>query len=146
MFEQTFHQEKSIGEIIERAVEDRDLEVDPYAFRLAEKAVSVLPELDSTFEPYLKKWKKERISRASLTILRLAICEMRYEANVPVSVSINEAVELTKKYASAEDAGFVNGVLGSVARANEDLTAQKEENAVSSDENVQKENEAEICR
>lgn len=71
---------------------------------------------------------------------------MRYEANVPVSVSINEAVELTKKYASAEDAGFVNGVLGSVARANEDLTAQKEENAVSSDENVQKENEAEICR
>lgn len=75
MFEQTFHQEKSIGEIIERAVEDRDLEVDPYAFRLAEKAVSVLPELDSTFEPYLKKWKKERISRASLT--DSAPCDLR---------------------------------------------------------------------
>ena len=130
MFEQTFHPEKSIGAIIECAVEDRDLEVDPYAFHLAEKSVSVLEELDAAFESYLKKWTKERISRASLTVLRLAICEMRYEPTVPVSVSINEAVELAKKYSTAEDAGFVNGVLGSIARAPESSEQEKENSVV----------------
>ena len=58
-----------------------------------------------------------RISRVSLVLLRLALCEMLYETDVPVSVSINEAVELAKQYAPEDDASFINGVLGSVARA-----------------------------
>ena len=50
---------------------------------------------------------------------------MRYESTVPVSVSINEAVELAKKYSTSEDAGFVNGVLGSIARASENAEQEK---------------------
>ena len=57
------------------------------------------------------------IRKAVLAILRLALCEMKYCDDVPVSVAINEAVELAKKYATLEDAQFVNGLLGSAARA-----------------------------
>ena len=55
-----------------------------------------------------------RLSKVSLAILRLALSEMLYEEEIPVSVSINEAVELAKKYGGREDAPFVNGVLGAV--------------------------------
>ena len=49
-------------------------------------------------------------------MMRIAICEMRYLDDIPQSVSINEAVEIAKKYSGEEDAAFVNGVLGSVAK------------------------------
>ena len=55
-------------------------------------------------------------SKVSLSLLRLAIYEILFEDEIPVSVSINEAVDLAKKYGTAEDAPFVNGVLGSVAK------------------------------
>ena len=56
-----------------------------------------------------------RLSKVSLSLLRLAIYEILFEDEIPVSVSINEAVDLAKKYGTAEDAPFVNGVLGSGA-------------------------------
>ena len=56
--------------------------------------------------------------------MRLAIYEMQYEENIPVSVSINEAVELAKKYGGDEDASFINGVLGGIARSVEAGDAQ----------------------
>ena len=60
-------------------------------------------------------WKLSRIPKVALAVMRLAIYEMKYEKTVPVSVSINEAVELAKKY-TIDDSSFVNGVLGAVAR------------------------------
>ncbi|NLA72626.1 MAG: transcription antitermination factor NusB, partial [Clostridiales bacterium] len=51
--------------------------------------------------------------------LRLAVCEMLYIEDIPTGVSINEAVELAKKYATPEDASFINGVLGTVAKKKE---------------------------
>ena len=62
------------------------------------------------------KWSKERISRVALAIMRLAVYEMLYVDDIPVSVSINEAVELAKKYGGDEDSSFVNGVLGGISR------------------------------
>jgi N utilization substance protein B len=56
------------------------------------------------------------MSRVDVSILRLAICEMKYFDDIPVSVSINEAVELCKKYAAKDDAVFVNGILGSISK------------------------------
>ena len=79
-----------------------------------------LEEVDAAFEPHLIKWQKSRISRVSLCILRIASYEITHLEEVPVSVSINEAVELAKKYAGEEDASFVNGVLGSLARSVEE--------------------------
>ena len=74
-------------------------------------------EVDKKISENLKPgWKISRISKVSLSILRLALYEMMYDDSIPVSVSINEAVELTKKYSVEDEAAFVNGVLGSVAK------------------------------
>ena len=76
-------------------------------------------ELDSDIAKFLKKgWSISRISRPSLAILRLALYEIKYIDSVPASVSINEAVELAKKYTIGESK-FVNGILGSYIRTTE---------------------------
>ncbi len=74
-------------------------------------------EIDEIIVKYLKKgWTISRISRTSLAILRLAVYEILYVDSVPTSVSINEAVELAKKY-TIDESKFVNGILGSFARS-----------------------------
>lgn len=93
--------------------------VDDFAEHLALEAEEHERELDSKISANIRGWTMNRLSKVSLAILRLALCEMLYEPEIPVSVSINEAVELAKKYGSAEDAPFVNGLLGAVARENE---------------------------
>ena len=106
-----------VDELIENAVEARDLEVSDYARETAKKTAAHLDEIDAEIERYSRTWRKNRICKAVLAILRLALCEMKYCDDVPVSIAINEAVELAKKYATLEDAQFVNGLLGSAARA-----------------------------
>ena len=117
LFEHSFRPEETLSEIVERAAEGRDMQVDLYAAAVSQKAVEHEQELDAQIQAHLKNWTMNRISRVSLVLLRLALCEMLYEPDVPVSVSINEAVELAKQYAPEDDASFINGVLGSVARA-----------------------------
>ena len=56
------------------------------------------------------------MSKVDLTILRLAVYELKYDEDVPVKVAINEAVELAKKFGQDESASFINGILGAVAR------------------------------
>lgn len=75
-------------------------------------------EIDDEIKKYLKQgWSISRISKPSLAILRLAIYEIKYVSGVPLSVSINEAVELAKKY-TIDESKFVNGILGSFVRDN----------------------------
>ena len=76
-------------------------------------------EIDETISKLAVDWKLERIMRVDLSILRLAIYEMVFVDDIPVSVSINEAVELAKRYGGDADASFINGVLGGVARRGE---------------------------
>ena len=61
----------------------------------------------------------ERMTKVALSIMRLAIAEMLYMDDIPQGVSINEAVELAKKYAGKEDSSYINGILGSISRAEE---------------------------
>ena len=102
--------------MISMAVEARYLQTDEFAVLLAKTADEQQPEIDSIIENNAIGWKKDRISRVSLYLLRLALCEMLFIEEVPTNVSINEAVELAKLYASQEDAAFINGVLGAAAR------------------------------
>ena len=60
-------------------------------------------------------WKTARMGKVDLTLIRLAVYEMKYEEDVPVKVAINEAVELAKKYGSDDSPAFVNGVLAKLA-------------------------------
>lgn len=116
IFEKSFHPELTVEEMISIAVEARYLQTDEFAVLLAKTEDEQQPEIDSIIEKNAIGWRKDRISRVSLSLLRLALCEMLYIEDVPTSVSINEAVELAKLYASQEDAAFINGVLGTASR------------------------------
>lgn len=79
-----------------------------------------IEEIDKEIEKNLKsEWKLERISKIDLSILRLAIYEIKYK-DVPFKVAINEAVELAKKYGEDASKKFVNGILASVVKDNEE--------------------------
>ena len=116
IFERSFKGE-DIDEIIEQAQISRSMVVDDYAYNLAQEVSGNLPWLDQIIALYSKKWKIKRISRVSLSILRLSLWEIDHVDTVPEGVSINEAVELAKKYGNADDFAFVNGVLGAYVRA-----------------------------
>lgn len=115
IFERSFKDE-SIDEIIEEAQTGRSLEIDDYAYTLARDVCGHLPWLDETISNYSKKWKLNRMSRVALSILRLSLWEIDNVDSVPVGASINEAVELAKKYGNSDDFSFVNGLLGAYVR------------------------------
>lgn len=73
-------------------------------------------ELDELIEASATHWKRERLARIDGLILRLALAEILYLDDIPVRVSINEAVELAKLYGGPKSSAFVNGVLDAVAR------------------------------
>ncbi len=72
-------------------------------------------ELDNMLNEKATGWTVDRMGKVDLTILRLALFEMLYDDKVPVSVAINEAVELAKKFGQTDSPGFVNGVLAKFA-------------------------------
>lgn len=74
--------------------------------------IANLEKIDEIIEKCAEKWSKKRISRISMSVLRIAIYEMLYCKEIPVQVSINEAVELAKKYDTDDSYTFVHGVLG----------------------------------
>lgn len=70
-----------------------------------------IPQLDAAVNAVVEGWKTSRMGKVDLSIIRLAVYEMKYEEDIPEKVSINEAVELAKKYGSDDSASFINGVL-----------------------------------
>ncbi len=73
-----------------------------------------LPDIDEKIAEYSKGWKIDRIAKAELAILRLAIYEALWDEDVPVGVAVNEAVELAKTYGEDNGPAFVNGILGKI--------------------------------
>ena len=76
--------------------------------------VENVKSIDEYIVKYSKDWTIDRMSKIDLAILRVAIFEILYKEDIPSSVSINEAVELAKKYSHADASSFINGILGSV--------------------------------
>lgn len=103
-------------QIIDAAVLSSDLEVSDFAERIALGVEQNEEVLDAQIEKNIRGWKMSRLSKVAFSLLRMAIYEMEYEKDIPISVSINEAVDLAKKYGGSDDAPFINGVLGSVAK------------------------------
>jgi N utilization substance protein B len=119
IFERMFNEE-SLKEIIALAHEARDLEPDPFAMQLAQGVCENIGELDEKIEKYSIGWSMARLSKVILSILRLSLYEIDHIESIPVSVTINEAVELAKKYGGDGDSAFINGILGTVARNGEE--------------------------
>lgn len=120
IFEKIFNNELGVEEIVENAVEARLIEENTYAFSVAQLTYENCEEIDRLINENSVGWRVERLPKVSLAILRLALCEILYVPSVPTGVSINEAVELAKKFATQEDASFINGILGKYVRENEE--------------------------
>lgn len=117
IFERSFRDEP-IEDIIEQATDGRSISVDDFAKALATTAYEKIESIDEVITKYSTKWKINRLPRVTLAILRMSICEIDEIDDVPISVTINEAVELAKKFASEDDAAYINGVLGTYVREN----------------------------
>ena len=87
-----------------------------YIQKKYEAVVSHVEEIDALLNEAAKGWKTSRMNKVDLTILRLAVYEMRWDDEVPEGVAINEAVELAKRFGGEGSSSFVNGVLGRLAR------------------------------
>lgn len=118
LFQALFHQSDDIdGQIRifldeeETPISDEDRE---YIEKKTGDIVKILPEIDSLLNEVSEGWSTKRMSRVDLTLLRLAVYEMKYE-KLPEGVAINEAVELAKKYGAENSQSFVNGILGKIA-------------------------------
>lgn len=70
-----------------------------------------LPEIDAEINEKAKGWKTNRMGKVDLSLIRLAVYEIKYEEEIPEKVAINEAVELAKKYGTDDSSSFINGVL-----------------------------------
>jgi transcription antitermination protein NusB len=82
---------------------------------LAEGIPANQKAIDDLIDLYAENWAIERLPLIDRNILRIAVYEMYYEPTIPLSVSINEAIELAKIYGSGESGKFINGVLGKIA-------------------------------
>lgn len=80
-----------------------------------DRIMEKLPDIDRQLNEKAENWNIERMGKVELTVLRLAIYEMQYDEDVPVSVAINEAVELAKKFGQESSGAFVNAVLAKFA-------------------------------
>ena len=114
LFETEFRGDENYADIYETSVEDRQIPDDDYVknayFAVNEKK----QEIDEMIGANSSGWKTHRLTRLSRSILRLAVYEMLWEESIPYSVTINEAVELSKKFDDEKARPFINGVLNSV--------------------------------
>lgn len=116
LFEYFFNDDVTIEAIMTRQAEERGIVADEYLSAVLFGTAEKKDELDEVIKPYLKGWRMERISKISLTALRLAAYEIMYMDDIPENASVNEAVELVKTYGGDTEPSFVNATLRAFIR------------------------------
>lgn len=119
IFRAEFYDIEDMPEQAKLFMEDDELDLKEddaeYISTKSNKILQQLSEIDEMINQQAKGWKTERMSKVDLTILRLAVYEIKFDEEVPAGVAINEAVEIAKKFGQEESAGFINGVLAKFA-------------------------------
>ncbi len=92
-----------------------DEESERYILKKYEDIVSRLDIIDEMINKETKGWATSRMGKVDLTLIRLAVYEIKYDDEIPTGVAINEAVELAKKFGQDNSPGFINGVLAKFA-------------------------------
>ena len=126
LFDYSFNAEEKPDELLELYLENyydkkekcvcEELRQNNYFTQTYFGVIANIPEIDAYIDKCAEKWSTKRISRVSLSILRIAIYEILYVNDVPENVAINEAVELAKRFDNDDSYAFVNGVLGGVTK------------------------------
>ncbi|MDK2802476.1 MAG: transcription antitermination factor NusB [Oscillospiraceae bacterium] len=115
VFQNIFKQEDCVDILevnLQAGLFDIDNDVRDYFFGIEENK----EEIDIIIKKYLKNWKIDRISKISLSILRIAFYEIIYKENMETNIVISEAVEISKNYLDQDDTAFINGVLGAYSK------------------------------
>jgi N utilization substance protein B len=118
LFRKDFHDETEMNEQIDlyfdslEEPKDKDLE---YLKNRFQKIIEKLSEIDEILAEASSGWKISRLGKVDLTIMRLAIFEIKFDEDIPTKVAINEAVEIAKIFGGDSSGSFVNGVLAKLA-------------------------------
>ena len=121
LFETEFRSEEDLVTIYERACEAREIPDDKYIRQSFFGIRSKLSVVDAVIGKYSKGWRADRLSKVSRTVIRIAVYEMLFLEDIPMNVSISQAVELTLRYGEDKAKQFVNGVLSGLFK---DVQAQ----------------------
>ncbi|MBR7142981.1 MAG: transcription antitermination factor NusB [Clostridia bacterium] len=126
LFASDFHPQTPYDQLYEDMTQDEILQADAYIADVASHYAEYASRIDELIGKYMKPgWTLERISGVSRAVIRLALYEILAVDSLPAAVSVNEAVELAKKYDGEEAPAFVNGILGSILRS-EELAKEQE--------------------
>lgn len=117
LFETEFKSEENSTEIFAVSTENREIPEDEYIKAAYFGVCENKEQIDELIGANSNGWKTHRLTRLSRSVMRLAVYEMLFCEDIPYSVSINEAVELTKKFDDPKAKAFVNGVLNSIKDA-----------------------------
>ena len=90
-----------------------------YITERCDKIREKIPEIDDMINENTEGWDTSRMGKVELSVLRLAVYEIKFDEEIPASVAINEAVEISKKYGQESSGAFVNAILGKVVRSGE---------------------------
>ncbi len=115
LFETEFNRDKTAEEIINDAIEARDLSANPLIRDTYTDIYRMTEKLDAFIKTYVENWSLERMSPSVRSILRLATYEIMF-TDTPPKVAINEALELAKTYDAESSPAFVNGILNKLAK------------------------------
>ena len=116
LYEGVCKNDEGAEEIFEKATAERELLADAYVKDVFFGVYAQAEKLESVIAKNLVGWKKERVSLVSMALLRLGTYEILFREDIPVKVSINECIELSKKYDDEKTYIFVNGVLNAIAK------------------------------
>lgn len=114
LFRAEFYEAEELPEQLQLFLEEPDRKEEKDILYIQDKFEQILARLsgiDEMINQVAQGWKTSRMGKVDLTLIRLAVYEMKYEEDVPVGVAINEAVELAKSYGTDDSASFVNGIL-----------------------------------
>ena len=118
VFRVEFHDEEEIPQqlrLFMDTLESASDEERTYIEHKVQEIPAHLDEIDAIIDSSAQNWKTSRMAKVELTLIRLAVYEIRFDDDIPTGVAINEAVELAKAYGEENSASFVNGVLARIA-------------------------------
>lgn len=116
LYEKASRPDDDATEIYENAADIRDIEENDYIKDVYFGVNANLDAIDEKIKTVSLEWSTERMSRVTISVLRLAVYEFYFIKNIPVNVSINEAVELAKKYDTTSAPSFINGILSKIGK------------------------------
>ena len=119
LFRADFYEAEELPEQLALFFEELDQKEEKdqtYIRQKFQEIVKHLPQIDEAVNEAASGWKTSRMGKVDLTLIRLAVYEIRYDDEIPTGVAINEAVELAKCYGTDDSASFVNGILAKMVR------------------------------